>query len=187
MVGVNVGQKKIVEFCPSLRLHLPQEIGGDPFPRPHIRVGPLRRRNLERVLGGSSIDKNRRGIGTENESGIASTISEMMDVQHPWLPGLEDRLRGLRADDPGVPEFHEGGGLQECSSLHRRLHQVYAANPGIHEPTQEKVFAHDRGEAALRHLNQVVSPAADLPAPDVLSASRFGPAGSSNATSPRRT
>jgi hypothetical protein len=118
MVGVNVRQKKVVEITAPRRLHLPQEIGGNPFPRPHVRVGFLRRRNLERVLGGSRIDEHRRRIRAENERGIAAAIRQMVDVQRPRLPRLKNRLRYLRADNPGIPEFRKGGRPQKCSSVH---------------------------------------------------------------------
>jgi len=80
MVGVNVRQKKIIEIPPSRRLHVPQDIRGDPFSRPDIGVGFLRRRNFQGVLCRSRINENCRGVGAENKGGIATAVSQMVNV-----------------------------------------------------------------------------------------------------------
>lgn len=41
MIRVNVRDEGIIQFLAPRGLHLPENVGGDLFPRPHIRIGLL--------------------------------------------------------------------------------------------------------------------------------------------------
>jgi hypothetical protein len=55
-----------------------------------MRIGLPGAGNIERIFRDAGVDQNRRAVGAESKGGISATARQMMDIEKPGLPGVED-------------------------------------------------------------------------------------------------